>query len=291
MRYLFKAASVVLLLLALTSCNAVKVGYNNAQNLSYWWLNSYVQFNAAQKPVIKAELQDLHDWHRFNEIPAYTQILQSIEHKLAHDINSKQACDVAESVRERFRILNLQFEPIIERIAPSLSHQQLAHIEKQFEKKNSEWREDWLENTQQKRDKRRLKLAIKRAEMFYGKLDDKQRDILKNNIRISTFDPDISYAEKLRRQKDAIETLRKIIDQQLDEPDIKLEIAAYFDRFLNGDDAAYQSYMDRLTADACTGFANLHNSTSSEQRKHAANKLAGYIKDFQALRTSAQLNQ
>lgn len=286
----FKTVGVVILLLTVTACSAVKLSYNNAQELTYWWLNSYVNFTPEQKPVIKAELAKLHDWHRFNEIPVYTQILQSLQEKAKHDVTSKQTCEVMESIRERYRMLNLQFEPIIEKMAPSLSHEQLTHMQKHFEKNNKKWHKEWLEGTQQEIDERRLKRAIKRAEMFYGRLNDQQKDILKHNIRVSTFDPHYSYSERVRRQEDAIATLKKIIDQKLDEPDIKLEVAAYFDRFLNGD-MAYQNYIDRFKIDACEDLSKLHNATTVEQRKRAASKLAGYAEDLQALKSSAQVNQ
>src|SRR5690606_26379461 len=123
------------------------------------------------------------------------------------------------------RTLNLQTEPIIEKLSPTLTHEQLGQIQKHFEKNNKKWQEDWLEGTQQERAEHRLKLAIKRAEMFYDRLSDQQRDILKDNIRISTFNAETSYEERLRRQADAIATLKKIIDLKLAEPDIKLEIA------------------------------------------------------------------
>jgi hypothetical protein len=277
------------LLFALSGCNAVKVGYNNAQELTYWWLNSYVQFTDRQKPVIKAELAALHDWHRFNEIPVYIKLLETTQKKVLHNSSSKEICSVVEDVRERMRILNLQTEPIIEKLAPSLSHEQLEHVQHHFDRNNAKWRKDWLDGSQKERDEHRLKLAIKRAEMFYGRINDAQRKILQENIRISTFNADTSFNERLRRQADAIATLKKIIDLKLEEPDIKLEIAAYFDRLQNGDDLAYKNYTDRLTVDSCDGFARLHNSTSTKQRQYAADKLGGYIKDLEALKSSAQI--
>lgn len=286
----FKIVSVVLLMLTVTACSTVKLSYNNAQELTYWWLNSYVKFTPEQRPVIKDQLAKLHDWHRFNEIPVYIDILHSLQKKAEHDVTSKQSCEVMENVRERYRMLNLQLEPIIEKMAPSLSHEQLVHIEKHFEKNNKKWHKEWLEGTQQEIDERRLKRAIKRAEMFYGRLNDQQKDILKQNIRTSNFDPHYSYSEKVRRQTDAIATLKKIIDQKLEEPDIKLEVAAYFDRFLNGD-LAHQNYIDKFKVDACEDLTKLHNTTTIEQRKRAASKLAGYAEDLEALKSSAQIRQ
>ncbi|PKO25323.1 MAG: hypothetical protein CVU35_04685 [Betaproteobacteria bacterium HGW-Betaproteobacteria-8] len=289
MRSLFNKICLMLLLLAMAGCSVIKVSYNNAQELTYWWLYSYVHFSDAQKPLIKAELAALHDWHRFNEIPAYIKLLESAQKKVMHDTTPEQVCAEVENVRNRLRILNLQTEPIIEKLSPTLIHEQLGHMQKHFDKNNQKWQEDWMEGTQQERDEYRLKLAIERAEMFYGGLSDQQRDILKDNIRISTFNAETSYEERLRRQADAIATLKKIIDLKLAEPDIKLEIAAYFDRLQNGDDLAYQNYVDRLTVDSCAGFARLHNSTSAKQRQRAADKLGGYIKDLEALKSSAQI--
>lgn len=290
MRTLFRTLSVAFLLMTLAACSAVKLSYNNAQELSYWWLNSYVDFNDTQKPIIKAELEKLHDWHRFNEIPAYIKILQTLEKQATQDITSKQACVAMESIRERYRMLHMQFEPIIEKMAPTLSSEQIKYMQAHFDKNNKEWHEKWLEGDIAEQNENRLERAIKRAEMFYGNLHQEQKDILKESIRLSRFDPHYSYSERLNRQADAIATLRKIIDKKLQEPDIKLEVAAYFDRYLNGD-MAYQSYVDRLKADACEDFAKLHNSTTKAQRQHAAKKLAGYAKDFTALKSSAQLDQ
>lgn len=291
MQTLLKSVTLALVLLALTSCNTVKLGYNNAQELTYWWLHRYVHFSEAQKPVIKAELATLHEWHRLNEIPAYIQILESLQQSVMHDMNSSQVCLVAENVRDRFKILNLQIEPIAEKISPSLTHEQLAHIEKHFAKNNEKWRKDWLDDSEQKREEHRLKLSIKRAEMLYGKLNDGQRKVLQQNIRQSSFNADTSYAERLGRQADFIAMLERIIDNKLTAPDIKLQVSAYFNRLVNGSGPAYQQYMKRMTLDACAGIAKLHNATDMKQRQRAAEKLASYIKDLNALKASAQIHE
>jgi hypothetical protein len=277
------------MLLLLSGCNTIKLSYNNAQELTYWWLDGYVNFGAGQKPLVKAELAALHEWHRFNEIPTYIALLDHMQRKVQHDTTSDQICEVAEKVRMRFRVLNLQLEPMVENIAPSLSGEQLAHMEKRFQRNNRKWRAEWLEGSDEAREAHRLKLAIKRAEMLYGHLNEQQREILRHNIRHSVFDPATSYAEKLRRQQDAIGTLGKIIDRQLDPADSKLAIVAYFQRLENGNDDAYRRYLGRMTADACEGFARLHNATSPAQRKHATDRLARYINDLEALKSSAQI--
>jgi len=77
------------MLLLLSGCNTIKVSYNNAQELTYWWLDGYVNFGAGQKPLVKAELSALHEWHRFNEIPAYIALLDHMQRKVQHDTTER----------------------------------------------------------------------------------------------------------------------------------------------------------------------------------------------------------
>ena len=52
---------------------------------------------------------------------------------------------------------------------------------------------------------------------------------------------------------------------------------------LNSPDAAYRAYMEKLTQDACTSFAELHNSTTPAQRSKAVETLLRYEQDFKTL--------
>ncbi|CAG0960927.1 hypothetical protein MTYP_00724 [Methylophilaceae bacterium] len=295
MRYPLKTASrwlgVALLLLALSACSAVRLSYNNAQEIMYWWLNSYVHFTAAQKPAIREELHTLHTWHRFQEIPVYIQLLELMQSMAGSDIKSEQACNVIEDIRHRYRVMSMQFEPIIERLAPTLEPEQIDHIKKHFEKNNRKWREEWLDGAQAERNERRVKQTIKRAEKFYGRLSPQQREIIRDNIQHSAFNPETSYAHRLQLQEDALLRLNRIVRQNLADADIKLEIAAYFDQFHGGEDTAYKIYLDKMTHDACESFARLHNATSTEQRQKAAEKLGNYLADLRALKSSAQITE
>lgn len=290
MQTLIRSANILLLLFILCGCSAIRIGYNNAQELSYYWLDSYVDFTTEQKPLIKAELATLHEWHRLQEIPAYIKILREAREKVLDDTKPEEVCSLLEDVCERIRVFNLQTEPIIEKLAPTLGHEQVENIQKRFEHNNKKWRTDWLEGRQEKRDEHRLKLAVRRAETFYGSLSPEQKEILRESLRISIFNADTSYEERVRRQSDAIAILKKIIDLRLTPPDIKIEIAAYFDRLQNGADLAYQNYIDRLVIDSCEGFSKLHNATTPKQRQRAADKLDRYIKDLEALRSPVQIH-
>ena len=59
---------VLAVLLCLQGCSAVKLGYQQLPNLSYWWLDSAVSFNEAQSVQVKDALTQLHRWHKREEL-------------------------------------------------------------------------------------------------------------------------------------------------------------------------------------------------------------------------------
>jgi len=51
------------LMLGLQGCSTVRLAYNQAPLVVDWYLNDYVDFNAAQKPALKSALEQVHVWH------------------------------------------------------------------------------------------------------------------------------------------------------------------------------------------------------------------------------------
>jgi hypothetical protein len=57
------------LVAGLAACSAIKLGYNNLDEIAYWWLDSYVDFTDDQAPRAREDLARLHWWHRNEELP------------------------------------------------------------------------------------------------------------------------------------------------------------------------------------------------------------------------------
>ena len=64
-----------LLVVFLCGCSMARLGYNNGETVSYFWLNSYIDFDADQKPWVKKELASLFAWHRRTQLPEYLPLL------------------------------------------------------------------------------------------------------------------------------------------------------------------------------------------------------------------------
>lgn len=268
----------------LQGCSVMKFAYNQAPELIYWHLDGHFDFTEVQTLQVKADLTKLHAWHRQTQLPAYIETLQKFRQQIPADMDAASACALYDDVRGKLIAVLNQAEPATVTLAGTLNADQLVNLERRFAKGNAEYREDFLDATPKKRRDKRYKEAVKRAEMLYGSLDHKQLAVIGHRIDTSHFSAPASYGEKLRRQQDALQTLRPLVAGQGTPPEAtQAAIKGLFERTLNSPDAAYRDYMDKLTRDACASFAELHNSTTPAQRSKAVETLLRYEQDFKIL--------
>jgi hypothetical protein len=282
------ARIIVLLTLGagLAACSAVKLGYSNADTAAYWWLDSYVDFTAEQAPHVRDDIARLHQWHRAEELPRFVEILRRMEQLVPGDITPAQACTFVDEFRERMRSLAERAEPAVVTLATGLQPDQVRHLEHKYEKNNEKFRDDWLQLTPAQQRKKRYEQFLERSEMIYGRLEEPQRQALRRDIDRSIIDPQRILADRQRRQRDALQTLRQLMDGKPDFDAARQQLRAYLVRFETPPDASYREYQEALIQEGCRSFAILHNSTSLTQREAAVRRLRAYQRDLRELAAS-----
>ncbi len=283
LRHIIGALLSVLVSLSLTGCSAVKLGYNNAPELGYWWLDSYLDFTEAQSIKLRADLTALQSWHRQSELPLYVNTLEKLQRLAPADVSPVQLCVLLDELRPRLQAILDQAAPTVVALAPTLTSAQLEHLERQLDKRSQKWRDEWLDGSASKRNDRRVKQLTDRAELFYGRLEQAQLAALRASVAGSIFDAGLSYRESQRRQQDALQTMRKIQYGQAEGLSVSTEMRALLERTLNSPDSNYRNYMDKLVQENCRTFATLHNSTTSAQRLRLMETLRDYETDARSL--------
>ena len=277
--------SLLLLAGVLGACSAAKMAYDRAPDLAYWYLDDYVDFTGAQSLQVKDDLVKLQSWHRQTQLPGYRDSLRKLQQQLLDDISPAQACTVFADIRSKLLRATEQVAPAAASLAGTLTDSQLSQIERKFNRSNTDWKGDFMDGTLQSRHSKRYQQAVKRAEMLYENLDAKQLEVVRQSIDQSGFEPTRTYAERLRRQQDTLQSLRRLANSpgnnNSDQP--SKQMRALFERSLDSPNPAYRSYQEKLTQDGCKTFANLHNSTSGAQRGQAIEKLRRYEQDLLAL--------
>lgn len=271
------------------ACSAIKLAYNNAPELGYWWLDGYADFNDSQSLKARAELARLQLWHRSDELPKIADMLQRAQRLADADMSPVPVCALFAEARMRLSAVTAQAENAAVELAMSLGPEQLAHIERKFSRKNADWRNEWLLISASERLERRLKTNVERSEEFYGRLEERQIAPMRAALQASIFDPQQVYAERLRRQQDLLQTLRQASGAgpgatgKLSRSEVLTSVRAYFDRSFNPPSPVYRAYNDRFIAEGCAVFAQVHNSTTAEQRTRAVLRLGAYGRDVREL--------
>ena len=275
----------MLLLVLLGGCSAVRVGYNQAPTLVWWWLDGYMDFDAEQAPQVKDALQQWFVWHRATQLPDYADLLVAAQAQVLQPATPQQVCRWADDLRARLATAFAHGVPMAAQLLPVLKPAQLAQLEQRYRKSNREFEEDFLQRPDE-RQKASVKRAVDRAEMLYGRLDDRQRQLIAAGVAASPFDPAAWFAERQAVQGETLQTLARLTaggPARADRDSNLAGLQALAARVLRAPPGPYRSYQQRLTDYNCAFVAQLHNSTTSAQRQKARDTLKGWEEDLRAL--------
>ena len=274
---------VLLAAAALGACSAIKLAYNNLPTVSYWRLDAYLDFNGAQTPKVRDELEQLLAWHRQNELPRIASLLQEAQALAPGEVTPAQVCAMTDRIRERLLAVTERAEPAGTELALSLSESQLQQLERKYAKVNAEYRKGWLERTPAQVQQKRYDRFLDRAEDFYGRLTDEQRDLLKQQAAQSVFDPQLTDAERRRRQQDALAVLRGFVAGKPSPAEARAALHDYIQRIAEPPPGPWRDQQQALLQEGCRNTAALHNSTTASQRAQAVRRLQAYQEDLREL--------
>jgi hypothetical protein len=276
-------SSVVLTLTLLSACSALRLGYSQAPELAYWWLDGYVDFNKSQTPKVREALTSWFKWNRSTQLPDYAALLAKAEVQLASNVTPAQACQWFDDVSARVEVALERALPDLAEVVLSATPEQLAYLEKSFAKRNKEILADYAQPTPEARHKAAVKRSVERAESIYGKLDDAQHERVAAAVAASPFDANLWVDERKARQQDVVQTVRRLLNEKASTEQVQAAVRVLVERSRRSPRDTYSGYQQRLTQYNCAVAAQTHNFTTPAQRKFAAQKLKGWEGDLRAL--------
>ena len=275
--------SLLLLACLLNACSAVKLAYNQAPELVYRYLDGYVDFSSEQSLQVKDDLSKLQAWHRQTQLPTYIDTLQKLQQQIPADFNATQACTILSDLRRKLAVLADQTQPAALAMLTTINSSQLDVMARKFDKGNAEFRKDYLKTATPATQGKRYKQAVSRAEMLYGRLDDKQLALVATQVDMSRYNANLTYAERQRKQQDTLGTLRALLKNQATTDQKRQAVRGLLERSFLSSTPEHAEYMDALTQEGCKNFADLHNSTTTGQRRKAVATLTAYEQDLKTL--------
>jgi hypothetical protein len=276
-------ALAVVLTLGLVGCNALRLGYSNGPQLAWWWLDGYVDFSREQSPRARQAIDRWFGWHASTQLPAYAALLTQAQVQVLEPLTADAVC--------RWQSQGLQaVEPALRRAAeefaelvPGLGPMQFKQLEQRQAKANETLREDYLQSQPLERQAASFKRTLERAESVYGELNEAQKRLLSRGLAASPFNPERWLQERMRRQRDLLQTLRKLVVDKAGPEERVAALRALARRSEESPEPAYRDYQKKLNDYNCSLVAQLHNTTTPTQRQHARSKLRGWEDDIRWL--------
>ena len=279
---------VLVAVCGLAGCStALRLAYDQGPRLAFWWLDGYADFDEAQRAPVHDALDAWFEWDRRTQLPVYAGLLERAADEIARDAGAAQFCRYNDEARRLALRAFEQAVPAIVEIAPTLSEAQLAHIEQRFAKRNAEFRDDFrLDDSVAEQQRAALKRTRERAEMVYGSLDDAQRQRLARGLAASPFDAALWLDERMARQADIVATLRRLCRERLAPEQARQAVRDVALRIARSPRDGYRRYEAALTQYNCALAAEVHDTTTPEQRRHAVRRLEGWAGELRELAAS-----
>jgi len=267
-------------LLLLQACSTIKLGYQQLPNLSYWWLDRTVSFSGLQSDEAKGAIARVYQWHRQEALPDYAKLLQRTTQLSAGTVQSDQLCQVVNEAQTQLDVLMRQAVVQAAPVAMALGPKQLSHMAKQWERKNEAWEKEWLQGDSAARLARRVDKALDRYTSFYGELRSEQIELITNQLAQSPWRAEWGRRDRQRRQQDLLSALQRIQQNNLSRTQAEAQLWGVWQRWLQPPDAEQRNVIQGLAQRTCDNLAQLHNTTTPEQRSRLAKRLQAYERDM-----------
>lgn len=278
-------AALVLLVLMLAGCSALRLGYANGDTFVYWWLNGYVDFTDEQKPWVKAHIDRLFDWHRKTQLREYAQFLGHVQQRLqAGPVNSADIHEDFNAVRKRAALVLEKAVPELTDLALAVQPEQIAHLEKKFAANNENYRKEYLQGNVDDRQRLRFKKVMKQAEYWFGNFSDEQEARIRKISDARPLDYNVWMTERVRRQQEMLRMLRKIHAEKPSREAVSRMIREFIAHSVeNFTYAENKAFFDGSTDGMAQMIVTIVNVATAEQKEHAARRLQKWIEDCHAL--------
>jgi len=285
----FNTCIVLAFALLLAACSSLRLAYNNADTLLYWWIDAYVDFDGEQKAEVKQDINNFFRWHRKTQLQDYVQFLQRAQRQLRGNVTQADLVADYADIRDRTEALLLRSAPDIAEMALSLKPEQLDSMEKKFAKNNAAFRKKNMKGDSEDQNKFRYKKSMEQFELWFGDFSNEQEDIIRRASDARPLDNALWLDERMRRQLKIMTLARKIMH---DKPSKEVAtkwiedlIRSGFDRFGISERKAFFDNYERATVELVHTVISI---ATPAQKAHAHKRMESWIKDLNTLSAQAQ---
>jgi len=274
--------AVLVLIASIAGCAAIKLGYNNADTLALFQLDSYLDLNPEQEQTVKERVNVLLAWHRSTQLPDYVAFIDKMRAKVAGPLTATDVLEFNKQLTARMMILGDKAAPDIAHLALTLSPEQINNAAKKVANDSNKARREFVREEKATGDERAKKYA-ERSESWFGKLTDQQMEIIRKSLASRPTDATWWIDERERRQREFLALLRKIQAERPTEEVATRWLRTYFAHLNVPSEAERRTRTESYRRGSAELIAQLINHATPEQRLKLDKRLSDYAQDFRSL--------
>lgn len=272
---------VALLLLPLSGCGILSIGYNYADAYLRYSINSYTDFSDTQKETIKKEVGIFMAWHRRVMLPEYVAFLQELQQTAESGAPLK-----TEDVR-RFRteVRALYVKTLLPAIGPAagllseLDAVQVRELAASFARENSKQRDKELGGNRDEQLRKRAERTVDFLEHQVGGFSESQLEKIREMNGSLPYATDLYIAQREDNQNRLLELLKN----NGNKADVESALSAWLYHPEANRSAADNATMQAFESGSDEMIATVYQLLSERQKKTLLKNIARYISTFQEL--------
>ena len=177
---MFKTSKFYLLLalLFIGGCSSTTFVYNRLDFLLPWYLDDYVELDRAQETFLDAQLQPFLAWHRSEELPRYTQILDDITRRLDGPLTGQDVAAISLEFEQAWLRLEGRSLEWLLALGERLTEDQVQQFLDELWKKQEKYQEKYLERSDREYREDSYDSLVDSVQDYLGRLNKSQKQLL-----------------------------------------------------------------------------------------------------------------
>lgn len=267
----------------LAACSQLKLGYNHADTLLAYSLDSYLKLDDEQKKLARGSIAELHRWHRSTQLAAYAALLNDAQAKVAGPVTAADVLEFNAGVNRLLAAIGDRAAPDLAQLALTLKPAQVERLAERLANDTSKARRELVRFAGPESAQQRVDRYVQQAEEWFGRLRPEQRALIRDALARQPEAQELWMAERERRQRELVAVMARIGAEQPEPQAAAAWIRDYFAQLAVPTDPERRARLAQARQANAELVAQLINSASPAQRAAVQKKLRGYAADFDAL--------
>ncbi|MGH8641039.1 MAG: DUF6279 family lipoprotein, partial [Burkholderiales bacterium] len=193
----------------LSGCNLLYLGYANLDTYATWYVDEYFDLDLRQEQEFRTRFDQLHAWHRYEQLPEYAAFLADTKARLERGLNQSDFLWVVGGVQERYRIIVRRSADDAAAVLMTITPEQLDTLQRQFDKDNKRFiREFRLDADIEERRRATARRTLARVRDWAGSLTPEQEKGITAMARELPLLHALRHEDRMRRQREFMHLMR-----------------------------------------------------------------------------------